>query len=100
MAAFAAMTYMTIAVIAKKAVLAGAISLLVSGFIAIKNLLETNKNENANIHYAGWQSQSSPWHNPGMSVHGSLLEREADTVIAESNLNQQQAAKTDRLYKN
>lgn len=97
MAAFAAMTYMIIAVIAKKAVLAGAISLLVSGFIAIKNLLET-KHDQTGMHLAGWQSPSSMWHNPGLSAHNSLLEREADTVIAESNL-RQQAAKTDRIYK-
>lgn len=98
MAAFAAVTYMTIAVIAKKAVTAGAISLLVSGFIAIKHLLETNKNDHTNIHYASWQSPSSSWHNPGLEVHSSALEREADTVIAESN-SRPQTAKTDRVYR-
>lgn len=87
MATFAAITYMAIAVIAKKAVLAGAISLLVSGFIAVKNLLET-KNDQANMAFADWHSQSPAWYNYPAPVHGSY-ERIADTAIAESNLRQQ-----------
>lgn len=96
MAAFAALIYMTIAVIAKKAVLAGTISLLLSGFIAIKNLLETNKSDNKNLQYVDWSSHNSLWSNPGVSVHGSLMERGADSGISENNLHQ--SSKTDRLY--
>lgn len=97
MAAFAALIYMTIAVIAKKAVLAGTISLLVSGFIAAKNLLNNNKSDHPNVPYADWQSNSALWHNPGMSLHGSAMERGVDSIISETNL-KPEAVKSDRIY--
>ncbi|XP_019877331.2 uncharacterized protein LOC109605208 [Aethina tumida] len=53
LATFAAISYMIIAVIAKKAVMAGLISLLISGFIAAKNLVETK-----NAHHV------TPYHSP------------------------------------
>ncbi|XP_065212417.1 uncharacterized protein Osi6 [Planococcus citri] len=91
LAAFAAIAYVVIALIAKKALLASLLSLLISGFIAIKKLLsqQHSHHEVVEHHPHGWSGSgysSGGWDSYGGGggghgdIHGSYSNNVAHTL--------------------
>ncbi|KAK7591299.1 hypothetical protein V9T40_002912 [Parthenolecanium corni] len=91
LAAFAALAYIVIALIAKKALLASLLSLLISGFIAIKKLLSHHSphHEVVEHHPHGWSGSgysSGGWDSygggggGGHDIHGSYSNNVAHTL--------------------
>lgn len=92
LAAFAAIAYVVIALIAKKALLASLLSLLISGFIAIKKLLSHHSSHHEVVEHhphgwsgsgyssGGWDSYGGGGGGGGHDIHGSYSNNVAHTL--------------------